>query len=102
MFEGIQDELAGGVATTRLTVQCAIGEGSIATILESVQQAHEGVQIGSYPWFKPGQFGTAAVVSGLDAEMVWKAARAMAEAVQKDGYDAVIEEPDADTKRGDA
>lgn len=81
MFEGLRDSLPGGVAMTRLTVQCAIGEGSIATVMETVQAAHEGVSIGSYPWFKPGQFGTAAVVSGLDPEVTHAAAEALAEGV---------------------
>ena len=91
MFEGLRDNLPGGVAMTRLTVQCAIGEGTIATVMETVQAAHEGVSIGSYPWFKPGQFGTAAVVSGLDPEMTHAAAEALAEGVRALGADAFIQ-----------
>ena len=65
MFEGVRSSLPGGVVMTRITVQCGTGEGNIATILATVQSRYEGVSIGSYPWFKPGQFGTAVVVSGL-------------------------------------
>ena len=90
MFEGLRDSLPGGVAMTRLTVQCAIGEGTIASIMESVQAAHEGVSIGSYPWFKPGQFGTAAVVSGLDQQVTHAAAEALAAGVREMGADAEI------------
>jgi len=91
MFEGLRDSLPGGVAMTRLTVQCAIGEGSIASVMEAVQGAHEGVSIGSYPWFKPGQFGTAAVVSGLDPAVTHAAAEALAEGVRGLGADAFIQ-----------
>ena len=91
MFEGLRDSLPGGVAMTRLTVQCAIGEGSIATVMETVQAAHDGVSIGSYPWFKPGQFGTAAVVSGLDPDVTHAAAEALAEGVRGLGADAFIQ-----------
>ena len=90
MFEGLRDRLPGGIAMTRLTVQCGIGEGTIATIMESVQAAHEGVSIGSYPWFKPGQFGTAAVVSGLDPQITMAAAEALATGVRSLGADADI------------
>ena len=90
MFEGLRDSLPGGVAMTRLTVQCAIGEGTIANIMETVQAAHEGVSIGSYPWFKPGQFGTAAVVSGLDQRVTHAAAEALAAGVREMGADAEI------------
>ena len=90
MFEGLRDSLPGGVAMTRLTVQCAIGEGSIASIMENVQTAHEGVSIGSYPWFKPGQFGTAAVVSGLDQKVTQAAAGALAAGVREMGAAAEI------------
>ena len=91
MFEGLRDSLPGGVAMTRLTVQCAIGEGSIASVMETVQAAHEGVSIGSYPWFKPGQFGTAAVVSGLDPDVTHAAAEALAEGVRGLGAEAFIQ-----------
>ena len=91
MFEGLRDSLPGGVAMTRLTVQCAIGEGSIASVMETVQAAHEGVRIGSYPWFNPGQFGTAAVVSGLDPDVTHAAAEALAEGVRGLGAEAFIQ-----------
>lgn len=90
MFEGLKDRLPGGVAMTRLTVQCAIGEGTIATIMESVQQTHDGVSVGSYPWFKPGQFGTAVVVSGLDAVITAAAAEMLADGVRAIGADAHV------------
>ncbi len=90
MFEGLRDSLPGGVAMTRLTVQCSIGEGTIAALMQSVQAAHEGISIGSYPWFKPGQFGTAAVGRGLDADVTHAAANTLAEGVQAMGADAYV------------
>ena len=67
MFEGLSSKLPGGVKMTRITIQCQTGEGNIAAILSNIQARFEGISVGSYPWFKPGQFGTAVVVSGLDA-----------------------------------
>jgi len=90
MFEGLKERLPGGIVMTRLTVQCEIGEGTIATIMESVQRDFAGVSVGSYPWFKPGNFGTAVVVSGLDADITQNAATTLANAVKATGANAFI------------
>ena len=94
MFEGVRSSLPGGVVMTRITVQCGTGEGNIATILETVQSRYEGVSIGSYPWFKPGQFGTAVVVSGLDQTATASAAKDVESEVRLFGADAQIVEDD--------
>ena len=91
MFEGLAPSLVGGVQPTRITVQCAIGEGTIADIMEAVSKAFEPVSVGSYPWFKPGQFGTAVVLTGLDAELVKSAAGSLAGQVKERGYSAEIQ-----------
>ena len=90
MFEGLQDRLPGGVVMTRLTVQCEIGEGTIATIMEVVQKRYNGISVGSYPWFKPGNFGTAVVVSGLDPVSTHAAAKELAVAVRDTGANARV------------
>ena len=77
MFEGLSSKLPGGVKMTRITIQCQTGEGNIAAILSNIQARFEGISVGSYPWFKPGQFGTAVVVSGLDAYVALDAAKAV-------------------------
>ena len=94
MFEGMSGALPGGVVMTRITVQCGTGEGNIATILATVQSRYEGVSIGSYPWFKPGQFGTAVVVSGLDQTATASAAKDVESEVRLFGAVAQIVETD--------
>ena len=90
MFNGLAARLPGGVVMTRITVQCTTGEGSIANILADVQAAHDGISIGSYPWFKPGNFGTAVVISGIDEVVARQAAEAVAVAVRVFGAKAFI------------
>ena len=90
MFEGLRSRLEGGKKKRRLTVQCAIGEGTIATIMAEVSNSFDGLSVGSYPWFKPGQFGTAVVVSSKHFEDVLAAAQQIETAVQAQGYDATI------------
>ena len=96
MFEGLRSSLEGGQKKRRLTVQCAIGEGTIATIMADVSNHFEGLSVGSYPWFKPGQFGTAVVVSSKTFDDVLAAANQIASRVRADGYEAVILEEGQD------
>ncbi|MEL0042307.1 MAG: molybdopterin-binding protein, partial [Candidatus Puniceispirillum sp.] len=100
MFEGLVSRLPGGVQLTRITVQCQTGEGNIATILADVQARFDGVSVGSYPWFKPGQFGTAVVVSGLDKTVVKDAAAAVEAEVRAFGAGAAIVNDDGTVATG--
>ncbi|MBT5574077.1 MAG: competence/damage-inducible protein A [Alphaproteobacteria bacterium] len=88
MFEGIAVTLQGGTIPTRLTVQCATGEGNVAQILEQISDHYESVSVGSYPWFKPGLFGTAVVLTSLDEDLAAKAARELCELVRQAGFAA--------------
>ena len=90
MFESVKGKLPGGVVMTRITVQCSTGEGNIATILAEVETQYHGVSIGSYPYMKPGHFGTAVVVSGLDVEVTTEAAKTVEREVRAFGADANI------------
>ena len=90
MFEGFKGKLPGGVVMTRITVRCSTGEGNIARILADVEAQHHGVSIGSYPYMKPGHFGTAVVVSGLDKRLTTEAAKIIEREVRAFGADADI------------
>ena len=90
MFEGLKSYLPGGIKMTRITVQCSTGEGNIATLLESIESQNDGVKVGSYPWFKPGQFGTAVVVSGIDSGITQNVAKDIETAVRSLGVTADI------------
>lgn len=90
MFDGFAHTLSGGVRPTRITVQCATGEGNIATIMGDIG-SEDGISVGSYPWFKPGQFGTAVVVTGLDEMKTSDAASRLMSLVKTAGFDANIE-----------
>ena len=88
MFDTFSHTLTGGVQPTRITIQCAIGEGSIAKIMGNIATIFDGVSVGSYPWFKPGQFGTAVVLTGLNNDKVDKAAVQLEALVRECGHDA--------------
>ena len=44
--------------------------------------------MGSYPWFKPGQCGTAVVLTGLDESLVSNAAKELCQLVKHAGFEA--------------
>jgi len=88
MFESLSASLKGGIIPTRLTVQCTTGEGNVAHILEQISNQYETVSVGSYPWFKPGQFGTAVVLTGLDESLVSNAAKELCQLVKHAGFEA--------------
>ncbi|MDJ0895051.1 MAG: molybdopterin-binding protein [Alphaproteobacteria bacterium] len=58
MFDGIKHTLTGGAKVLSRTVHCDLGEGNVAAGLGEIQARHAGVEIGSYPYFRSGRFGT--------------------------------------------
>ena len=92
MVENMGDQLPGGVKAFRLTVQTEVGEGTLASGLADIESQFEGISIGSYPWFKPGQYGTALVVSGLVEADVNSAADKLVDLVATFGGQAYIDD----------
>jgi len=92
MFHGFSARLAGGIQPRRITVQCAIGEGTIADIMQAISDQYQDVSVGSYPWFKPGQFGTAVVLTSIDSARAAQAAEALMMQVREKGYGAEIDD----------
>ena len=52
-------------------------EGEIADFLESIQNIHNDVSIGSYPYFRPPDVGTNIVLRSLDINLINEAAIAI-------------------------
>lgn len=92
MLMQMESMLPSGIDRHRVSVQTALGEGTLAEGLGIIEEKFEGISIGSYPWFKPGQYGTAVVVSALDRDHVDKAAADILELIKSLGGSGVIEE----------
>jgi len=72
MLDALTGTLEGGAPMLSRTIGCWVAESEIATMLGATEKAHEGCQIGSYPFFREGRVGSNFVVrsteqSGLDA-----------------------------------
>lgn len=67
MFDGLKHRLAGGRPMLSRTVTSTVPEGKLARGLSEIQGRYAGVEIGSYPYFRLGQFGTSIVLRGFEA-----------------------------------
>jgi molybdenum cofactor synthesis domain-containing protein len=72
MLDALSGTLEGGKPLLSETVGCWVAESEVSDLLRVTEKAHEGCQIGSYPFFRDGKVGANFVVrstdrAGLDA-----------------------------------
>lgn len=56
----------GGAIVRSCSVTAYLGESEIAVDLTAIQDAHPGVDLGSYPFFREQRYGTSLVIRGTD------------------------------------
>jgi molybdenum cofactor synthesis domain-containing protein len=66
MLEALDGKLEGGRPMVSLTVRAHAAESDVAALLKQVQDEHPGVSIGSYPFYRAGNFGADFVVRSDD------------------------------------
>ena len=54
MLDGLTGTLEGGRPLVSVTIGGFVPESEVAELLEATERAHDGVSIGSYPFFKEG------------------------------------------------
>jgi molybdenum cofactor synthesis domain-containing protein len=74
IFSEARHRLAGGDKVLSRSVSCALSEGAIAKGLSELQDRYADVEIGSYPYFRRGDFGTTLVLRGTERARVEAAA----------------------------
>lgn len=67
MFDGTKHRLAGGAKMLSRTVTSGLPEGVLAERLGKLQQRYADFDLGSYPYYRRGGFGTSLVARGSDA-----------------------------------
>jgi molybdenum cofactor synthesis domain-containing protein len=75
MMDAIEPLLKRGAVVHAATVQAKVPEGRIAEGLAKIQRSHDGVAIGSYPYYREDGAGVQLVARGRDAAEVETAAR---------------------------
>jgi molybdenum cofactor synthesis domain-containing protein len=66
IFEQLRHRLLGGRRMLSRSVSCGLGEGILAHDLSALQDRWPDLEIGSYPYFRRGDFGVTLVLRGTD------------------------------------
>jgi molybdenum cofactor synthesis domain-containing protein len=66
MLESLAGTIEGGRPLLSRTIGCWTAESEVATLLAEVERAHDGCQIGSYPFFREGRVGANFVIRSTD------------------------------------
>ena len=85
MLEALSGTLEGGRPLLSRTIGCWVAESEVAELLAEVERAHEGSQIGSYPFFREGRVGANFVVRSTEASILDMCAEDLARRLESDG-----------------
>ena len=86
MLDALTGTLEGGAPLVSETLGGFIPESEVANILRDTERAHEGCQIGSYPFFREGRVGANFVIRSTDPALLAECARALEAALREAGY----------------
>jgi molybdenum cofactor synthesis domain-containing protein len=70
MLDTLTGTLEGGRPVVSATIGCWVAESEVADLLRDAEKGHEGVAIGSYPFFREGRVGANFVVRSPDRTLV--------------------------------
>jgi molybdenum cofactor synthesis domain-containing protein len=93
MLEGLRHKLVGGAPVLSRSVRAFLPEGVVAEGLGEIQARYGEIDIGSYPFFRKGRFGTSLVLRGTD-EGELERARGEVEALIHALGETPVEDPD--------
>ncbi|MEQ1497316.1 MAG: molybdopterin-binding protein [Novosphingobium sp.] len=89
MLDALTGELEGGAALLSETVGSWVAESEVADLLRETERSHEGVAIGSYPFFREGRVGANFVVRSVEPALLDAACEALVVGLRALGRDAV-------------
>jgi molybdenum cofactor synthesis domain-containing protein len=88
MLDALTGTLEGGAPLLSATIGCWVPESEIADMLGAIEKAHEGCQIGSYPFFREGKVGSNFVVRSTDQDALDACAAALMDGLRALGREA--------------
>jgi len=89
MLEGLSGKLEGGRPMVSVTVGARAAESEVADLLRETEEAHPGVAIGSYPFFRDGRYGANFVIRSEDGDLARETGSDLAERLKAAGFDPV-------------
>ena len=85
MVKELLPTLKTGTKVHSVTVICNLGEGLIAKGLEEIQIQKPNIDIGSYPYFRSGVYGTELVLRGTNINDIEESAESIRQLIIKNG-----------------
>ena len=89
MLDALTGTLEGGRPLVSVTLGAWAAESEVADLLGATERAHDGVAIGSYPFFKEGRVGANFVVRSEDAGQADRCAGELGAALSAAGHEVV-------------
>lgn len=86
MLEYLTGTLEGGLPLRSTTIGCWVAESEIADLLGRTERAHEGCQIGSYPFFREGRTGANFVVRSTSQTALDACVEALSARLEEGGW----------------
>ncbi len=87
IFAQLKHRLLGGEKLLSRSISCHLGEGTLAKDLGTLQDRYPDVEIGSYPYFRRGDFGVTLVLRGTDCDRLAAATEELKSLVRDLGGD---------------
>jgi molybdenum cofactor synthesis domain-containing protein len=89
MLHALTGTLEGGQPVVSVTVGARAAESDVADLLRETEQAHPGVTIGSYPFFRDGRYGANFVIRSVDGELAQTTGKDLSGRLRSAGYEPV-------------
>lgn len=91
MVDTLQNNLVGGARVQSRSVAVYLPEGAVAEGLSALQDRYPEIDIGSYPFYRDGKFGTSLVLRGTDLDDLEKALEQVVQMIRALGTEPVYE-----------
>jgi molybdenum cofactor synthesis domain-containing protein len=89
MMDALTGTLEGGRPVVSVTVGARAPEREVADLLRETEEAHPGVAIGSYPFFRDGTYGANFVVRCEDGDLARSTGIELSRRLREAGYEPV-------------
>ncbi len=92
MLEAALETISGGTPTRSRTVVAYLSEGALAGPLKALQADYADIDMGSYPFYRVGRFGSNLVLRGADTTRLEEAVDRLMTVIDDLGGEPVLEE----------
>jgi molybdenum cofactor synthesis domain-containing protein len=89
MLDALTGSLEGGAPLIAETIGCWVAESEVAELLRETEKAHDGCQIGSYPFFREGKVGANFVIRSVDRDALSACVAVLVKGLEAIGRPAV-------------